>query len=373
LGKLPRLDKLELMPTTTDAGPTLTNITFMGRQIVKYGLILIITLMVGRTFLNAFAAFWKNTHPPKPTAPTLGFGILPAIKFPTQKDTDKPQRYELETKTGNFPKFAEKAKVYFMPGFNSTLFDDENTREIAASFGFVFEPEPLDAQNYRFTKSKPLISTMDINIRSKTFDFKTNYLSKQELLIASKVPDTQTAIAQVKSALISAGINPFDLMEDASASAEAVYLKASGNKLQPATSISDAQFVQVDLRRAPIDGYEMYTPEGAEGTVHAIVTAAFSGKDAIVSLRNKYFPVDYDQEETYPLRSVSTAWNVLQSGEGYIANKGELDSTVIRYVYLGYFNSFDYQPYLQPIYIFEGDKGFLGYVSAIDPKYIQVE
>ncbi|MEN8253650.1 MAG: hypothetical protein ABFQ62_04735 [Patescibacteria group bacterium] len=361
------------MPTTTNTGPTLTNMTFIGRQTVKYGLVLVVSLMVGRTLLNAFTAFWRATHPPKPAAPTLGFGILPAIEFPQQEDKDKPQSYELETKTGNFPKFVEKAEVYFMPGFNSTLFDDETARELAASLGFVFEPKELDSQNYRFTKSKPLASTLDLNIRSKTFELKTDYLSKQELLLSSDVPDTQSAIEQVKNTLLEAGISHFDVLEDASASAQAVYLKAVGNRLQAATSVSDAEFVQIDLKRAAINGLEVYTPAGKEGTIHAVVTGAFDGKNSIMRLRHKHYPMEYSQEESYPLRSVSAAWNLLQSGEAYVVNKGELDKAVIRHIYLGYFDSFEYQEYFQPIYVFEGDKGFLAYVSAIDPRYIQTE
>lgn len=360
------------MPNTNDAGPTLTNITFMGRQAVKYSLILVIALMAGRTFLNAFTTFWKATHPPKAAPPSVGFGVLPPIAFPEQKASEKPQAYELETKTGRFPEFQSKVSVFFMPGFTSSLFDDENARAIASSFGFVFEPEILDTQTYRFTKSSPLLSTLDMNIRSKTFDLKTDYLARQDLFVGSQVPDTQTAIAGVKDVLKEAGLD-LDLLTDASVSAQASYVKAEGNNLVAADSISDAEFVQVDLKRAPIEDLEMYTPMGREGTVHAVFTGAFDGRDALVRLRNRHYPIEKTQEETYPLRTVSSAWNVLQAGEGYIAAKGELNTAVVRYVYLGYYDSFDYQPYLQPIYVFEGDKGFLGYVSAIDPKYIQAK
>jgi hypothetical protein len=61
----------------------------------------------------------------------------------------------------------------------------------------------------------------------------------------------------------------------------------------------------------------------------------------------------------------------MQAGEGYIVDKGENDRAVVRTVKLGYYDDFEEQEYLQPVYIFEGDGGFIGYVSALDPKFQQ--
>jgi hypothetical protein len=38
-------------------------------------------------------------------------------------------------------------------------------------------------------------------------------------------------------------------------------------------------------------------------------------------------------------------------------------------VFLGYYDDFAEQEYLQPIYVFVGDDNFLGYVSAIEAGY----
>jgi len=37
---------------------------------------------------------------------------------------------------------------------------------------------------------------------------------------------------------------------------------------------------------------------------------------------------------------------------------------------LGYFDDFQFQPYLQPIYVFAGDDDFLGYVPAISSEFV---
>jgi hypothetical protein len=88
-------------------------------------------------------------------------------------------------------------------------------------------------------------------------------------------------------------------------------------------------------------------------------------------MENNYHAVDYDQVHTYPLRDVQSAWRTLQAGEGYVAQRGLNDMAIVRQVYLGYYDDFEEQSYLQPVYVFEGDGGFLGYVPAIDPRYLQ--
>ena len=74
---------------------------------------------------------------------------------------------------------------------------------------------------------------------------------------------------------------------------------------------------------------------------------------------------------TYPLRDPRTAWNIIKSGEGYIASYDGEGQAVIRTVKLGYYDDFEEQEYLQPVYVFEGDNDFIGYVSALDPQYVQ--
>ncbi len=356
--------------TTTNTGPTLTDVTYIGRQVVKFGSIAIVALIVGRTLLTASIAYWKATHPAPPPPPTVGFGLLPAIKFPTN-DEGAPSSYKLETATGTLPSFGDRAKVFFMPKSSLSLLSDERAKEIASQYGFVFAPEVLDTRRYRWTKSQPLESTLEIDIQSLGFALKTNFLSRPELLSTKKLPDGTEALDRVKSMIKSVELMSDDL---ATASGEVVYLKALGGELSEAVSFSDADYVQVDLNRTPIDDqWRMFSPEGYKGSISAIVSGNFSGDQSIVQLEYNYHPVDYTEVHTYPLRTPDSAWRLLQSGEGYIANKGTNDTAVIRNVQLGYFDAYEEQQYLQPIYVFEGDGGFVGYVPATDPKYVQGE
>lgn len=351
-------------------GPTLTNVTLMGRQTIKFGLIFLVVLMVGRITINGFVAYWKATHPEPPPPPTVGFGKLPGIEFPTQTDSEKPTSYKLETATGTLPDFGDRSKVYFMPKATSSLLADQSGKATAGKLGFVFEPEVITTELYRWNKSQPLLSTLEMNIRTNNFKLTTNYLSLPELLVNQEAPSGFDAITKVKNLLKKA-----DLLADdvATASGEIVYLKSLGGELAPAVSQSDADFIQVDINRNPIDGvFRMYTPEGYVGVISAILSNAFDGANSIVELNYNYHELNYQQVHTYPLRTSQSAWQLLQAGEGYIAEKGSEDNAIIRTVTLGFYDSFEEQDYLQPVYVFENlETGFMGLVPALDSKYIQ--
>lgn len=93
----------------------------------------------------------------------------------------------------------------------------------------------------------------------------------------------------------------------------------------------------------------------------------------IVALQYRIFPIEKDSPEIYPLKSAETAWQELQSGQGYVAYAGEgsQSDAIIRNVYLAYYGSKKYQQYLQPIYVFTGDRNFEAYVQAIDPEWVE--
>lgn len=356
------------MAQTASTGPSLTDMTFIGRQFVKYGLISIVVLMVGRMVLSAAITFYKAANPPPPPPPTVGFGLLPRIEFPTPP-ANEVTTYRLETANGRLPTFGDRAKVFFMPKATLGLLSDEKVKQIASEYDFVFAPEILDTRTYRWKRSQPLETTFQIDAVNLNFTFQTDFLSRSDLLASNKVPQNIEAVTRVKAMLAAGDLLPDDM---STAAGEAVYLKALGGELQPAAAFSDADFVQIDLNRTPIDGtYRMFSPEGYKGSVQAIVSGLFGGNNSIVKLDYNYHPVDSSVFHTYPLRTVDSAWKLLQAGEGYIAAPGNAATAVIREVQLGYFDSFEEQAYLQPIYVFVGDGGFLGYVPALDPKYVQ--
>ncbi|MDH5533723.1 MAG: hypothetical protein OEX81_04845, partial [Candidatus Pacebacteria bacterium] len=117
-------------------GATLTEITYLGRLFVKFGSAFLVLLMVGRVTLNTTISIWKALHPEPPPPPTVGFGTLPALRFPQRVDIDMPDTYVLETANASFPDFGDRAKVFFMPQSSLGLLDDEDAKQIAATYDY---------------------------------------------------------------------------------------------------------------------------------------------------------------------------------------------------------------------------------------------
>lgn len=348
-------------------GPTLTNMTRMGRSVVKFGSIALAVMIFGRMLLTAGIAYWKATHPEPPPPPTVGFGILPSLRFPDKMETEKPTSYRLELPTGRFAEFPDRAQVLFMPRPAISLLSDQRAKEVGAVYGFQTDPEIIGVDQYRWTGLEPLVSTFDLNIEMLTFDLETDYLSRPELLLETELPDGIGAVKTTKTFLGRAELLPPDV---ATSPGEIVYKKSLGGELVDAVSVSDADFISVDITRYPIEGkYRMYTPGGLQGTIHTVLSNGVSAFDGIVSFDFFHHQVDYTLTHTYPLRPVAQAWEMLQAGQGFVAEKGVADVATIREVELGYYDDFEYQQYLQPIYVFKGD-GFIGYVSAIDSRWV---
>lgn len=350
------------------SGPTLTKINYFGRLAVKYGLAFLVVLMVGRILLNAFVAFWKSTHPEPPPPPTVGFGVLPQPIFPEQNAEQKPQAYNLEI-VGGLEEISDRAKVFLAVKNEANLLADDRVKTIAQIYGFSGEAEKLADQSYRFTKTTPLDSSLEISALDFSFNLRSNFLARPDLLGQnSQAPEEFEAVAEVKSFLQRSQLLGQDM---ATASGQVTFLRSIGGELTKADSLSEADFVQVDLNRNPVDGlYKLYTAEGQKGIVSAILTGAFSNLNSVLQMDYYYHPVDYLTVETYPLRSVKSAWKLVQSGDAYIASGLGLEEATVRQVELAYYDSYAEQPYLQPVYVFKGDNDFMAFVPAVSATYL---
>ncbi len=357
------------MPTAThNTGPNLTNVNYFGRLFVKYGLVFLVFLMVGRILLNAFVNYWQATHPAPPPPPTVGFGILPSLSFPIQEEAESALTYDLEMPYG-LQEHADRAKVFLVTRSNANLLADEKVKKMAAVYGFAATPENITEEIYRFTKNTPLEMGLEINSTDFTFSLQSNFLARPDLLTSgAQLPEEFEAIERVKKFLSSADLLGTDI---ATASGTVTFLKSVGGELKPAYALAEANFLQIDLNRNAIDQlYTVYTDQGKKGIISAKMTAAFSGNNSIVEMDYAYRQVDYFNFETYPLRTLKSAWNLLQAGDAYVFNPEKVKNVTIRATELAYYDSTYEQKYLQPIYVFKGDNNFMAFVPAVSANYL---
>ncbi len=346
---------------------TLTQAKTVSKNALLFGSLGLVAFLVFWFASGAFIRYWVATHPAPPPPPTVGFGVLPAPKFPVNPDSAKPKKYVLETPTGRLPEFSDRASVFFMPKNSPGLLDAEEAKQFIAKYDFTGEPELLDSRTYRWQKTQPLFTTIDYDVQDQVFSYKSDFSSRPELLLESELPTKFDAISEVKSFISKAiRLQP----EIATASGSFAFVKSVGADLVPAVSVSDADFVTVDIDRTPIDGqFKTYTDRDGKGVIHALV-GNIKNAEKILQLDFYYYPIDYSVIHTYPLRPIKQAWDLFQGGEGYISHPVSSDQATIREVSLGYYDSTEPQMYLQPIYVFSGDDGFLGFVPALDPNYL---
>ena len=342
----------------------LTQASKISRIGIKWGIIGVIGLMAGRMIIGGLITWYKTAHPVI-VPPTIGFGVIPPVKFPEQ--VPLKLAYRLETITGGLPELNTQADVLSMPPVRPNLLAMDRSIKEANNLGFKVQAEKVSDLNYRWRLVTPIPSTLSMFIYDGRFAWDTDWTVNPNFLVDKNLPSQTQAVKEAQDLIKKVEANTSDLTVD---TAKVSYLKGLGGKFQPTVSLSDADFVQVDLFRAfHKELYPFVTSTPDQGLVRVILSGnPRSGR--VIQVRYNYFPIDYTVSETYPLKTSAQAWQELQEGKGYIAQLDKsITEIVVRSVIIGYFDSFEQQKYIQPIYIFSGDNNFLGYVQAVkDPK-----
>lgn len=344
---------------------TLTETAFYTRLAIKFGTLFLILLIVGRVVVGIGINFYKQVFPPPPPPPKVAFGQLPTLYFP-EKAVSSPASYTLQTPTGELPKLPTTTLVYFMPPKSATFSGLDEATKMARNLGFNSNVTELSETIYRFEKPS-IPSSLDINVVNKTFSINYN-LGKTPELIGYHPQSNDEVLSAVKSLLQSANLLPPEL-ENGGRSFE--YLKVDADHFAETLSLSEANFVRVNLFRKDINEMPVLTPSRKRSTVWFLASGDRSRDRQIVAGEYHYFPIDQNQSSTYPIKTADQAWEELSRGKAYIAESSETKqaNATIRRVYLAYYDSGTPQGFLQPIVVFEGDSGFSAYVPAIAPNY----
>ncbi|KKR64381.1 MAG: hypothetical protein UU02_C0009G0030 [Candidatus Woesebacteria bacterium GW2011_GWA1_40_43] len=323
---------------------SLTKIAITSRKVIRYGIYLIIFLIVGRIFLDLGVKIYKKVFPAPPPAPTVRYGKLTKIPFPENGVTAK-LTYTIETAEGGLPtNIPTQAKVYFMPKTSANLLSLDTAKSKAAALGFGTDVQQVSDTVYKF-KNSNYPSTLQMNIITGTFSISYDLISDKSP-IDLKPPVAEVAASDFRSFLSEANVLPGDL----TGSVTHDFLKISNGQLVSALSLSEANFVKINLFRK---NYQQ-----------------------IIASEYHYNEVDESQYSTYPIKTPTEALTELQAGKVFIANLGlnENEGTLkIRRVFLAYFDPDAITEYYQPIYVFEGDNGFIAYLPAVISDYYQAQ
>lgn len=356
---------------------TLTEASVSARKAIKWGGVgfVVITILwyVGIAAVN----YYKFLNPPPLPPASVEFDKLQGVNFPESKTRPK---IILELPTGRVPTFPDRMRVYWAPTRRSGFADADRAIETAAALGFLFKPQQPTETNYVWTNQDQLSSKLDMNIISGHFKLTRQWQNNPTLATMGNFTSDKTVITEMENYLKRISL----LNEDVIGVEKLTYLKDDVGKMVNALSLSDADFVQMDLFRKNIDeidpatkskeivaSYPFYRTDPTKGLIRAVITGSKIQGEKIITMEYQYTDIDYAKNGTYPIKTGEEAWTELSTGGGFVSPGGPKSGEVkVRRIFLGYYDSNENQRFAMPIYVFLGDKGFTAYVSAVKDEWI---
>lgn len=348
------------------SGSSLSQVSASGRKLVIFIALFLVVIVVGRSVLGFAVNTYKTLNPPPTPAPTMGFNRIPEPAFPAQLAEDRPSTYEIGTVGNRFPQYDTQATVYFIPSQTPNLVALDRAKEKAALLGFLLPPENVTTDLYRWRRSAPLPSSLEMNILTGWLEMDVDWASSVTLLSKRNLPSNDAARTRSRELMRQAGILQNDI---ATASPQITYLRALAGELKPVSSVSEADFIRADFWRAGPFGLPTVTSTPNKGVVSVLFSGSPTQGENVLEFHSQYLPVTWTTSHTYPLISANAAFQLLQAGEGYVSQAlpdGET-TAIIRNIELAYYEPSLPQEYYQPVYFFTGDNGFQAIVPALNP------
>ncbi len=327
---------------------TLTQASSITRKAIIFFIIFCILGISGLVGLNIYKQYQLKNKPPKIEPPEMKFGALPAPIFPTSQISSSNFSYSLDTATGGMPETPRLIKVYFIPQSGISLLAPEKAKQLAESFGFSIGPQVLPEGSYQFTDNSG--GSLIIDLETSNFRFQKNATPSAE---AKELPDQNQLVSLLKNYLSSKNLLPEELKN------------GKNNVVYNNTNAQNSQSAVISLRSADFDKLPIVNPDLQNGLIKATAMRTLDENNKFNKLDYIYWTIDNTTSSTYPLKNPNEAFDDLRSGKGYVALEPQKTQVSISSVYLAYFESENYSPYLLPVFIFEGPQ-FAAFVSAIN-------
>ncbi len=347
---------------------SLTQTAYTSRRIIKFGGISLIGIVLLWNITVFLAKVYKNSHP-EYVPPTIGYGILPKITFIEKKYEQKNFIFELPN--DEIPKFEDQSRVYVIYRPNTTFLSLEEDKKTAAGFGFTSQPIEAEGKPglYMFLDNT-LNKTLTVNVLSGDFELKYPYLSDQLLLTVENLPTKNQAI-EIAGDFLSRGNKLTESLINGEKKVS--YWKIQDGIIKAVKTPEEANAVRVDIFRDKINNLKVLSSNFDRATVSVLISASKSEGRKIIEFNFKDIVFNKESYETYPIKTTTEAIESIKSGNFWTAIDVQSTDVVIRKIYLAYFEPHILinSNFLQPIYVFEGDDGFVAYVPAIKSEYFK--
>lgn len=344
---------------------TLSQATSLTKKVAKWSaiivgsvILLLILVRVGRTL--------KEIIFPTPLpAPTVSFGKLPPIEFPKSLSAQQ-LNYSIDTVTGALPNFPDRAKVFKIEKPSPGLLAFKKTGEKAARAGFSSSAIRVLGNTYQWVDyQSSALRKINVDIFTSQFSVSSAFLSDSLVISGVNLPDPNNAKAVAQDFLLNLSFLYDDLDLEKT---KTNLFSIKDSVLVTATSVSTAQIIEVDFFQKDIDKLPVAYPRVNNSTMNIFVGG---GKNQPQVVKAGFFHQNISSESaTYPIKTASDAFLELKNGNAYILSPSDNKNVSIRNVYLGYYMGDKEQNFLMPAVVFEGDNGFIAYVSAVKDEWI---
>lgn len=391
---------------------TLHATTEILKKVVIYGGSLLGIIILGWIIFKSSGMIKDMLYPVKVEAPNKLYDALPGIVFP-KNATDEKLNYTMNTVSGTFPVFPDRLYIYPVVQEEPSFSNLKNAKTKLSAIGFTdYEGKPipeiaLQDSNYEWDDTSDIKRKMVMNIITFNFLMTSSYTDPQVVAAAKNLSDELSdetdAIKTSKFFLDYMELfpNDIDLNKTQNHYDNINYysfpkdFSIQNGTLVPASSLSDAQAIRVDLYQKDleydlvlntVDGklydkknlsFPILYPDPPFSTMSfwvaagenqpRVVAADFVHHEIQLPAKSDPTPV-----ATYPIKTAKDAFEELKNGNAFIASYwGQDNNVTINDIFLAYYLGKDQQDYLMPIIVFEGKNGFLAYVSAVQNDLIK--
>ena len=318
---------------------------------------LLIIIIISSRFIGQFADIF---FPPAPIPATVAFGKIPKIDFSEGIKPVGDIHYTVETISGNIENLASSAKVFEISEPIPIFGNLQEAIERAKGAGFRAETSELGGGIIKFVDPQNNSRLLTIETTSQSTTLESQYLNKLEIVTA-KLRSTNDA---KNTAINFFGSLKLPLKDFPS---EKVFLenyKVEMGTLVKSLALADTNLVKVIFTREDIDMLPVISADFNNPPVYALAT-----DKEVVEASYIFGNIQKYKFSTYPLKGTKQAFEDLKMGRGALNIMPTSNVFPIRGVILGYLETKKHQPYLQPVYIFMSDDGFMAYVAAVSDLY----
>lgn len=348
---------------------TLTEVSYYFRKIVPITFISLIFFSLSYLFLKLILP--SILTPPKKPSIIINplFGKLSQIKFSQSFNYPSDIDFVLDNIEGEPITATQTAKVYYLTSKVPRFGYLQKIYLMAKNLGFdtTMIKHKLDGKNAIFQDDE---KKFIVDISNFNFEYQYNYENNKELFENTIIPDENLIKEKAKEFLRVLGRYPDELAKGK----ENIILlnyNSSTNEFQIIKPEEQANVIEVDFYRSDVEGFPIVTSKYFNS--QNFVVAVFKENDyKVLKAQVKFFEKEEEKVAVYPLKTGDQAWQELKEKKGTIVSLGEKNNQIIiKKMFLGYYDPDSYQEYLQPVYVFLGEKGFVGYVPAIKEEYIK--